>query len=228
VVSGLTPGHYTIQAQAGPEVDGQVVDIHSNETVHVTLTSRGIGKIEGRVTELGDNAPVAGMRCDGNISVGGLMPNVPPDESRQAFTDADGRFSVAAPIGTVRVFCFIPGPGPAIVSAAGTDVEVSSGAVASVALVAVRAKDGTTGKPGFGLAPGQLPMTVTQVDPNGPAASSGLLVGDQLVAIDGASLQGMLPPGAMTAIQNHGPGNLVVLGVVRGGTARTIPIVLSD
>ena len=71
-------------------------------------------------------------------------------------------------------------------------------------------------------------MTVTQVDPNGPAAASGVLVGDQLVAIDGISPRGMLPPGAMTAIQNHGPGNLVVLGVVRGGTARTIPIVLSD
>ncbi len=87
---------------------------------------------------------------------------------------------------------------------AGTDVAVSSDAVANVALVAARPIDGTSGSPDFELVPTELPMTVSQVDPNGPAAASGMLVGDQLVSIDGASLQGMLPLGAMIAIQlNH-------------------------
>jgi hypothetical protein len=38
----------------------------------------------------------------------------------------------------------------------------------------------------------------------------------------------MLPDGAMIAIQNHRPGNLVVLGVIHAGATRTIPIVLGD
>jgi C-terminal processing protease CtpA/Prc len=58
--------------------------------------------------------------------------------------------------------------------------------------------------------------------------SSRVVVGDQLVTIDSNSVQGMLPDGAMIAIQNHRPGNLVVLGISRAGVTRTIPIVLGD
>src|SRR6185312_16132284 len=52
-------------------------------------------------------------------------------------------------------------------------------------------------------------------DPHGPAAASGLAAGDHLVTIDGTSLQGMLPQGAMTLIMNHHPGSAIVLGVER-------------
>ncbi|HEY1548141.1 MAG TPA: carboxypeptidase regulatory-like domain-containing protein, partial [Kofleriaceae bacterium] len=231
VVGGLTPGHYTIQAQAGAEVDGQVVDVHSNETAHVTLTSRGVGTVTGRVTEYTDHAPVTGMRCDGNISAGGLMPNVPPDETRQAFTDANGHFTVAAPLGAVRVFCFrMGGPmgGPPI-SAAGIDVQVSSDSVPNVELVAVPSTfGGTPGNVGFNLSPMQLPLTINRVDPSGPAAANGIVVGDELITIDGISVQGMLPDGAMTALMNHRPGSVASLGILHGTVGRTVQLTVGD
>src|SRR5262249_30050635 len=115
---GLPPGRYTVEAKAGPEVDGALVEVRSGETAHVALRSRGMGRIEGTGTELGANTPVSGMRCDGNLSMAGQMSAGPPDESRQAFTDAAGHFMVSGPVGRVRVFCFSPGGGP--LSVAGT------------------------------------------------------------------------------------------------------------
>jgi hypothetical protein len=227
VASGLKPGRYTVEAQAGAEADGDVIDVRSNEVTHVTLTSRGVGKVAGRVAELGTDAPVAGMRCDGNLSMGGQMSVAPPDETRQAFTDSDGRFIVNAPLGRARVFCFLPNSGA--LSPAGTDVDVTSNAVPSVELFAVRPSFGATpGNAGFGVTPNALPLTVNQVDPKGPAAASGLLVGDVIVTIDGISLQGVLPIGARTLVMNHHPGSVLMLGIERGGATRTLSIIVGN
>ena len=221
--TGLTPGHYVIEAQAGAEVDGATVDVRSGETAHVTLTSRGRAAIDGRVTELDTQAPLAGMRCDANLSIGGQMSGVPPDPSRQAFSDAKGHFHVDAPAGHVRVFCFFPMGGAR--SPAGTDLDTTPNAVASVELISVRATYGVTpGNPGFTVLWLALPVTVGQVDAKGPAAAAGLRPGDHLVTIDGASLQGMLPQGANTLLQNHHPGTIVVLGIERAGVTSTISI----
>ncbi len=218
---GLTPGTYTIEAKAGSETDGAAVEIRPGETAHVTLTSRGTGRVEGTVTELGTKAPVAGLRCDGNLSMGGQMGMSPPDESRQAFTDAAGHFSLTTATGSVRVFCF-PVSGPPI-SPAGADVEVSRGSVPQhVELVAVRPTFGPSPpKIGFALIPGKLPITVNTVDPAGPAQAAGLASGDHVVTVDGQSLQGMLPAGVMTMLFNHGAGSTVTLGIERDGAVRT-------
>ena len=211
---GLSPGHYVVDATAGVESDGTAVDVVAGQTAHVALTSRALGHVAGRVTELGTGAPVVGMRCDGNLSIGGTMAGPPPDLTRQSFTDGTGRFEVAAPVGSVRVFCFMPES--MTVSAAGADVDVSPSSEPNVGLVAVRATYGAApGTAGFSLNPGMLPITVALVDPHGPAAAAGLVAGDHLVTIDGASLQGMLPQGAMTMIMNHHAGSTIVLGVER-------------
>jgi S1-C subfamily serine protease len=120
-------------------------------------------------------------------------------------------------------------PSAATLSAAGTDVEVSNGSVPNVELVAVRPTFGATpGNAGLMLAPLQLPITINQVDPKGPAAASGIVAGDQLVAIDGTSVQGMLPDGAMIAIQNHRAGTVVALGIVHGGVPRTVAVTVGE
>jgi len=220
---GLSPGKYTVEAKGGSETDGAAVEVRPGETAHVTLTSRGTGHVEGTVTELGTKAPIAGMRCDGNLSMGGQMGMSPPDESRQTFTDAAGHFSLTTPTGRVRVFCF-PVSGPPI-SAAGTDVDVSSGSVRHVDLVAVRPTfGGSPAKVGFDLVPLNLPITVNTIDPAGPAAAAGIALGDHVVTIEGQSLQGMLPDGANTLLFNHRAGSTITLGLERGGSVRTAKI----
>jgi len=225
--SGVPPGRYTVLAQVGVEVDGQAVDLRPGETLRLTLRGRSLGKITGRVTEYGSHAPVTGMRCDANLSMDGLIGGMTPDPELQTFTDATGRFSLSAPIGRVRVFCFAPNGGP--LSQAGTDVEVTSTDTRTVDLIAVRNTAGAApGNPGFGFSRALLPLTVDRIDPGGAAESSGLAIGDRVVAIDGAALQGMLPMGAQWLLGNRRPGTTVTLGIERGGAPQTFKIVIGN
>lgn len=223
-IVGLPPGKYTIEAKAGVEVDGAAVDVRSGETAHVTLTSRGSGHVEGTVTELATKVPVVGMRCDGNLSMGGQMSASPPDESREAFTDAAGHFSLATPTGRIRVFCFNPAGGP--MSIAGTDVDVVIGTVPHVGLVSVRAMFGQPPNVGFDLVPLTLPITVNTVAPGGPGAAAGVVPGDHVVTVDGQSLQGMLPEGVQFMLFDHHSGSTITLELERGGVARTTKVLV--
>jgi len=168
------------------------------------------------------------ISIDANLSMGGEMGGPPSDPSQMSFPDDKGHFAMSAPIGMVRVFCFWQagaGLGPA-----GTDVEVTKGAPASVEIYAVRAKYGSSpGNAGFRIKPVTLPLVVVSVEPNSAAATQGLKAGDRVVTIDGASLQGLLPAGAMTLIQNHKPGTTVSVGIDRAGTPTTfkLPVVAS-
>jgi hypothetical protein len=222
---GLAPGRYTIEAQTGAEADAQPVEVRSGETVKVTLRNRGAGTVEGTVTDFASHVPVAGLRCDAKLMTSGQPQTmmVAPDVAQQAFTDAAGHYTVSAPIGHVRIFCF--GMNGEVRSPAGGDVEVTRGGPAKVNGLSVRASFGDSpANAGFMVAPLELPVTVGDVLPNGPAASAGLRAGDQIATIDGVSLQGLLPDGAMFLIANHRPGTVVTLGISRGGAAQTIKI----
>ena len=224
---GLPPGRYTVQARAGTDVDGQTVEVRPGETVRLTLRSRGLARVEGRITEYGSKAPVPGMRCATSLSIDGTMGNSLADQGLPSFSDASGHFSMPAPTGRVRVYCFAPNPGP--LSIAGTDIDVTAAAIPAVELVAVRNTAGrSAGNPGFQFARGVLPLTVDQIAPGGPAAASGLAVGDHVVSIDGATLAGMLPMGGMYLLGNYRPGTTVTVGIERGGAAQTIKIVVGS
>jgi S1-C subfamily serine protease len=132
---------------------------------------------------------------------------------------------VSAPVGRVRVFCFPPNGGA--FTGAGTDLDVTSATTANANVFSVRATYGNTpSDAGFMLNPLVLPLTVSQVVPTGPAAGAGLHPGDQVVTIDGASLEGVSPDGAMVLVANHQPGTGVTLGVERGGVAQTIKVIV--
>jgi S1-C subfamily serine protease len=60
------------------------------------------------------------------------------------------------------------------------------------------------------------PATVASIDPAGPAASSGLVVGDAITAIDGTSVLALSPNGVMTLATNHRPGSTLAVGTPRG------------
>lgn len=220
---GLPPGKYTVEAKAGAETDGVGVEVRSGETAHITLTSRGAGRVEGTVIELGTKAPVGGMRCDGNLSMGGQMSGSPPDESRQAFTDPAGHFSLATPTGRVRVFCFAPNGPP--MSPAGTDVDVAPGTVPQVALITVRPTFGSSpAKVGFDIVPATLPITVNTVDPSGAAAAAGILRGDHIVSVDGQTMEGMLPAGVQTMLLNHHAGSTIAIVLERSGVSHVVKV----
>jgi hypothetical protein len=173
------------------------------------------------VTEFGTKRPIAGMRCEAKLSLAGP----PSDPAMQSVSDATGHFAMRAPVGTVHVLCAPPDQS---LSITGDDVEVAADATANVAVVAVRGKFGTVrGDAGFSLTPMRLPLQLARVDPAGGAAAQGARDGDQLVAIDGASVRGMLPLTAMFVVMNHRPGTTVSIDVLRAGAPMSfkIPIV---
>jgi RNA polymerase sigma factor (sigma-70 family) len=221
---GLAPGRYGVEAHAGAEVDGTAVDVHAGETVHVALKGRGLGKIEGHVAEFGTKKPLPGMQCAANLSNDGQMSGIgPTDASQASVSDASGHFAMSAPLGRVRVFCFAPrspgpeAPGSPQLSVAGTDVDVTGQAVASVEVFSVRGTFGATpSTAGFQFRPLALPLVVAQVDPR--VAQLGLRIGDRVMTIDGIALQGVMSQGAMFLVFNHRAGTTVSIGVDRGGT----------
>jgi hypothetical protein len=221
-ITGLRPGHYTVEARAGAESDGQAVDVRSGETAHITLKSRGVGRVEGTVFEYGTTTPVVGLLCDAEVSMGGQMGGMPPDRSGLVFTDAAGHFSVTAPVGRVRVLCLGENQGPG-----GVDVDVGATGVPNVTLYSVRPTFGTSpSEPGLKLQPATLPITVLRVDPAGPAHAAGIQPGDHLVSVDGGSLDGLLPLSVWYLLIDHAPGTAAVLGIERGGTVHQVSLSL--
>jgi hypothetical protein len=220
--TGLRPGKYAVEARAGGEIDGTSVEIKSGQTAKITLTSRGNGKVQGHLYEFGTKTPLAGFRCDANLSMAGEMGGPPPDPSKSGNPDDKGFFAMSAPIGMVRVFCFPQDV--AGLTVAGTDVEVTKAQPANVEVYAVRIKPASAGYAGIRIRPVTLPLVINSVDPNTAAAQQGIKAGERVVAIDGASLAGILPMGAMTLIGNHKPGTTVTIGIDRGGTVTTFKL----
>jgi hypothetical protein len=130
---GLPAGRYRVQAAAGPDVDAQLIEVHAGETAHVALRARDMGSVEGTVSDASTHTPIAGMRCDAQLLLGGEMSPVPPDRSQQAFTDLTGHFRMPAPLGRVRIFCFRPDGGS--YRPASSDVDVTRGAPVKVDVV---------------------------------------------------------------------------------------------
>ena len=155
------------------------------------------------------------------------MGGPPSDGSQSGFPDATGHFAMGAPIGTVRVFCF-PQDNAGL-SVAGADVEVTKGNPALVEVYGVRSKTASPGDAGVRIRPVTLPLVLAAVAPNRSAAQQGLKVGDRVVSIDGAPVQGLLPNGAATLIGNHKPGSTVSIGIDRAGTVTVfkLPVVAS-
>lgn len=223
-ITGLSPGRYAVQASAGADTDAISVDVKSGETAHVALKSRGTGRVEGMIYQYGTAQPVVAARCDAAPAIGG--GNFAMDATRQTYADATGHFSLDAPIGRVRVVCIPPEPPW---SGAGGELDVVAGQVANITLFSVRPTFTTTmGSIGIRLQPLTFPITIAKVDPSGPAAAAGIQVGDHVLAIDGGSLDGLLPIGAWYLILDHAAGSTVTLDIERGNAERVITVPVVD
>jgi carboxyl-terminal processing protease len=85
--------------------------------------------------------------------------------------------------------------------------------VASDTLVDERSGKGSVG---IGVELAGIPPLVTEVYPNGPAARAGVLIGDRIVAIDGADSTGFGPAAALEVI-NGDEGTVVDVSLRRPG-----------
>ena len=84
---------------------------------------------------------------------------------------------------------------------------------------------------GVGLQPVELPdhhkgLIVLSLEPEGPAAKAGVLIGDILISLGGAPLND--PADLQTALEAHRVGQNIEAGVLRGGAPRTIAIAIGE
>ena len=218
--AGVPPGRYPVEALSGEQTDGALVEVRAGETAQVELRARPRVPIAGRVVELGSGAPVPGMVCHARPVMNGVAgDHWPVPES--APSDSKGQFSVRSPTGRVRVICF---PAGIPFSVAGADLEVASSGTLPFELVAVR-RSSTPSIPGFMLRPLMLPVVVWSIDPDGPAATSGLAVGDIVVGVNDVPVMGLLPDGASALMMNHPAGTPLRLLIERAGSSRIIEVV---
>lgn len=84
---------------------------------------------------------------------------------------------------------------------------------------------------GVGLQPVELPdhhkgLIVLSLEPEGPAAKSGVLIGDVLVTLGGTDV--VDTDDIQSVLERHPVGQKIDAGVVRGGTAVTIGVVIGE
>jgi len=84
---------------------------------------------------------------------------------------------------------------------------------------------------GVGLQPVELPdhqkgLIVLSLEPEGPAALAGVLIGDVLVALGGIAVADT--DDIQTVLEKHGVGRAIEVAVVRGGASRSVSITIGE
>lgn len=84
---------------------------------------------------------------------------------------------------------------------------------------------------GVGLQPVELPnhqrgLIVLSLEADGPAARAGLLIGDILTTVAGVAVGETEE--VQLALEKHAPGSGIEVGVLRGGEARVLPLVVGE
>ncbi|HWM85076.1 MAG TPA: carboxypeptidase regulatory-like domain-containing protein, partial [Kofleriaceae bacterium] len=179
--------------------------------------------ITGRVVSLDGGGPLPGFMIRVSASGPGISHAGPGD---QAVTDQAGRFRVEnAPAGKVEVIAF-PRDREAGYSMGARRADVTAGRATDIGDVRVARRrlgaDQHAGELGFTLVdrPDGQPaeVTVGVVRPGGPAAASGLQVGDVIVSVDGQDVRGELF--LFWSLVRVPAGTTVTLGLARGGSVR--------
>lgn len=199
----LPPGNYELSATAREgTVKHPDVALKAGEMIgDLALTLGGLTTITGRVVAWDTAQPVAGVvvtagkNRSGYVGVG--------EKHGKEMTDADGRYEVNdAPAGTVLVqvmpanFLQLSEVGSALLVAtlkAGVPFEAPD----IVLIKPQLGPDDEAGDLGYSLQPrvanaepGNRPKVVAFVRPDGPAAGSGLEVGDVITEVDGHDVTG--------------------------------------
>lgn len=215
---GLSPGAYVLIADTGGhDSDSKRVVVSAGKTTTVTLTSRGTATIVGTVRDWKTHQPISGARCtrpfprDGT-SVGAIY-NSPDNE---VSSDNAGRFTVTGSAGEVIVGCRSNDHNG--MKFATVERDKTTELVVSVV------QQGETGSIDAQFLTGGLIRSFESIEAGGAAAKAGLQVGDEVIAVDGASVIDLDGRSTMTVITQRPPGATATLTISRDGTTRTVNV----
>ncbi len=228
----LPPGAYEVSASA--EEGTATVEIPLTVGQHktgVVLELEARATLRGSVVDLETGAPVPGMRAMARGVKGGARTPWRTDQDKKMITGDDGRYELEdAPAGRIWVSVF-PMDWEGGEYSYGTNVvEAVAGQVTDVPPIRVVKKRLKSrerpGDLGFELEdqppaiePEQRQLKVALIRPDGPAAQSGLKVGDLIVSVDGHDVTG--PSFSLYySLASVREGTAITLGLARGAGAQ--------
>jgi len=215
-IADVPTGTYDVSAASSGEHASARVTVTADQVSRLTLTASATAKLTGVVKDLQTGAPVAGLSCRW------VIPGTGTGSTSQVVSDAAGGFSFAIPAGRIQVECFGESTPLAVAREIAVDVEPGATAHVAVEVVTLPRRSGTTG---VGLAEG--PSGSYRIDSlRGGAASSGLRVGDFLLAVDGLPVTGMRAHVVDALMRGRGVGARVELTVEREGAELTYQVVV--
>ena len=228
-VPELPAGTYKINVAAG----GGSAEVKATMTAGQDVTGLRI-ELVAKVTVRGTVVDLEGKPAPGlyvSVGDGGAAYGV-GDEKKLNITDDAGRFEVAqAPTGKVSIYLYPQSwdsgdydftSMSAVIAASESAVELPP-----IRVSKKRVKKGeTSGDLGIGLKqaePGADPLlfrnVVALVRPGGPAAAAGLVVGDEIVSVDGNAVTGASSY-LYHSLTSVVPGTVVTLGLARGASVQ--------
>lgn len=232
-IRDLPKGHFTVTAGADGGSKKIELDLAEGETkTGVTLELDALVTITGRIVEHGTTKPVAGMRVFAQLATGGggFSISFGADGDNDNISDETGRFTVKR---VSRGQIAIQGMAKEWKDSDYTwfrtlktiDGTASSVDVGDIGVIKRRVKDGeTSGELGINFKqqapdtpPDKAQYEVSYIDPKGPAANTGIAVGDIITTIDGVDVTGGNAMHGWT-LMDAPPGTKLVLGLARGAT----------
>lgn len=227
-VSGTTfqlrdvpPGKYTLAATFGGETARASVEVVAGTIKTVTLEVQPSGVVAGTVVDKA-HAPLAGLTCSAMLQDQDAMMQMDlAGGPRGARTDVRGAFRIErAPVGDVMVGCYGRG------ISAWTQAKVTVGQVTTVELTATSREAGDDPKrrrSGLTLENQLAEVLVQAVEANSPAAKAGIVAGDVVVNVDGATI-GRYQAEMASRIIEHGEANPVKIVLERNDKQITVQL----
>ena len=212
----LAPGSYTCEAQADAGTAKGEVDVPAGAAT-LDLQLAPWASLTGTVVSVLDGSPVPGVLAIADMSgrdVAALLSGGGP------VTDASGRFTidhVSAGSGSVLL---IPKQsfGQQL---AHTPYTVAAGQHLDLGTIKVTPpRTGDAGTLGLSTEPAGDALSVTAVEPGGPAAQAGIVTGDKITAIDGHAVRDLTAEVAdhLVSSGNVSVGQTLALTLARGAT----------